>query len=125
MDKQNVKIRINFAIMVILMIGIGFLPPFGQVTPMGMRVLGVFVGTLYGWITIDFVMASMVGMLFLGLSGYTNIIGALAAGFAGPGYMAVFFRSNGTASHLEKVLGLRHRSVCGSFSGGPAGHKAS
>lgn len=82
MDKQNVKIRINFAIMVILMIGIGFLPPFGQVTPMGMRVLGVFVGTLYGWITIDFVMASMVGMLFLGLSGYTNIIGALAAGFS-------------------------------------------
>ena len=82
MEKENKKIWINFAIMLILTIGIGSLSPVGNITPMGMKVLGVFVGTLYGWLTVDFVIASMLGLLFLGLSGYTNILGALCAGFS-------------------------------------------
>ena len=82
MEKENKKIWINFAIMLILTNGIGLLSPVGNITPMGMKVLGVFVGTLYGWLTIDFVIASMLGLLFLGLSGYTNILGALCAGFS-------------------------------------------
>lgn len=79
---NNKKIWIHFTIMITLMIGIGFLPPFGQVTDMGMKILGVFIGTLYGWLTIDFIIASMLGLMFLGLSGYTTIIGALCAGFS-------------------------------------------
>lgn len=51
----NNIVLIKFAIMLILTFGIGFLPPFGDVTPLGMKVLGVFVGTIFGWIFIDFI----------------------------------------------------------------------
>lgn len=73
---------IKFAIMIGLMIGIGMLPPFGQITPMGMKILGVFVGTLFGWMFLDFVVSSTIGLIFLGLSGYTSIMGAFQAGIS-------------------------------------------
>ncbi len=79
---SNKRIWIHFAIMLVLLIGIGFLPPFGEITPMGMKILGVFVGTLYGWIFLDFVIASIIGLVFLGLSGFTTVLGAFQAGIS-------------------------------------------
>ncbi len=73
---------IKFGIMMALMIGIGFLPPFGQITPMGMKILGVFVGTLFGWMFLDFIVSSTIGLIFLGLSGYTTVMGAFQAGIS-------------------------------------------
>ena len=46
--KRSYMSYIHTIIMFILMFGIGMLPTFGQVTPLGMKILGVFVGTLYG-----------------------------------------------------------------------------
>ena len=43
-----IKVAIMLCFMLCLMFGIGYLPPFGNVTPMGMKVLGAFVGTLFG-----------------------------------------------------------------------------
>lgn len=79
---QNTIKLIKFIIMLALIIGIGMLPPFGGITPMGMKILGAFIGTLFGWMVLDFVISSTVGLLFLGLSGYTNILGAFQAGFS-------------------------------------------
>ena len=31
------------------MFGIGMLPPFGQITPFGMKILGIFIGCIIGW----------------------------------------------------------------------------
>ena len=78
---DNKKIWIKFAIMILLTVGIGCLPPFGNITPMGMKILGVFVGTLFGWLTVDFIIASMVGLMFLGLTGYGSIQSVFNAGF--------------------------------------------
>lgn len=80
--KSNTKIWIHFCIMVALIVIIGQLPCFGSVTPMGMKILGVFIGTLYGWLTIDFIISSIVGMLFLGLSGYGTVQEVFCAGFS-------------------------------------------
>lgn len=82
-EKSNAYIIkiIKFVIMMALMIGIGLLPSFGQITPMGMKILGVFIGTLFGWMTLDFIVASTLGLIFLGLSGYTTVMGAFQAGF--------------------------------------------
>lgn len=79
---QNTTKLIKFIIMLALMIGIGMLPPFGDITPMGMKILGVFIGTLFGWMVLDFVVSSTVGLVFLGLSGYTTVLGAFQAGFS-------------------------------------------
>lgn len=79
---KNMSKLIKFVIMLVLIVGIGMLPPFGGITPMGMKILGVFVGTLFGWMVLDFVVSSTVGLVFLGLSGYTTVLGAFQAGFS-------------------------------------------
>jgi len=80
--KVNNKVSyIHVAIMLILTFGIGFLPPFGQITEMGMKVLGVFAGLIYGWIFIDLLWTSLFGFVALGLTGQTTVMGAFASGF--------------------------------------------
>jgi len=76
---KNTKL-IKFVIMIALAFGIGLLPPFGDITPMGMKVLGVFIGLIYGWIFIDFIITSMFGMMALGLTGYMGITAVFQAG---------------------------------------------
>ena len=44
---------IHIAIMLVITFGVGFLPPVGQITELGMKVLGCFLGIVYGWIFID------------------------------------------------------------------------
>ena len=45
---KSVRNIINWVIMLGLMFGFGFIPPFGgDITPLGMRVLGIFLGLLF------------------------------------------------------------------------------
>ena len=78
--RSNALSYIHVLMMFILMFGIGFLPPFGQVTPLGMDVLGVFLGTLYGWITIDVMWPSILGMVVIGMTDATTVTGAFSTG---------------------------------------------
>lgn len=66
---------IHTIITIAIMAGFGYLPPFGAVTPMGMKVLGVFLGMMYGWIAIELIWPSVIGLVFFGLSGFTTING--------------------------------------------------
>lgn len=79
--KSNLSYYINSAIVVLLMFLVPMIPPFGQITAMGMKVLGVFVGMLYGWLTVGFVWPSMLGLIMVGFTGATDISKALSAGF--------------------------------------------
>ena len=65
-------------IMFFIMIVVGMLPTFGQVTSLGMKILGVFLATLYGWLFIDLLWPSLIGLVALGLTGYTTIGAAFA-----------------------------------------------
>ena len=53
------------AVMIVFMFGIGFLPVFGQMTELGMKVLGVFIGLLFGWSCIGVVLPCFVGFIAL------------------------------------------------------------
>ena len=72
---KNPSFWIHTFITIALMAGFGFLPPFGSITPMGMKVLGVFLGMMYGWIAIELIWPSVIGLVFFGLTGYTTISG--------------------------------------------------
>ena len=107
---------IKFAIMMALMVGIGMMEPFGQITPMGMKVLGVFVGTLFGWMFLDFIVSSTVGLVFLGLSGYTTVLGAFQAGISDMvvmnmliafAFVAMLDELNLTGAMANWLLGLK------------------
>lgn len=65
----------------ILMIGVGFLPPIGGITPYGMDILGIFLGSIYGWVFVDFIWPSFFGMLMLVVVGYGTTAEVFKAGF--------------------------------------------
>ena len=73
---------IHFAVMVALYFIVSMLPPFGMVTPLGMKILGAFVAIVYGWIFMDLLFASVFGFLFLGLTGVFTPATAVSAGFS-------------------------------------------
>jgi len=79
--KSQSSYYINSAIVILLMFLVPFIPPFGQITPMGMKVLGVFVGMLWGWLTVGFVWPSLLGLIMIGFSGATTISEGLSAGW--------------------------------------------
>lgn len=64
-EKKSIKYYIHIAIMILIMFGFGKLPAFGPVTPLGMNIIGVFLGLLYGWSCVDLICPSMVGILSL------------------------------------------------------------
>lgn len=51
----------------IIMVAIGMCPPFGEVTTMGMRLLGIFVGCIFIWLFGYITIGSIIGILFLAL----------------------------------------------------------
>ena len=58
---------VHFFVMVALYFIVSMLPPFGMVTPLGMKILGAFVAIVYGWVFMDLLFASIFGFLFLRL----------------------------------------------------------
>ncbi len=64
---HNAKYYIHSIITIIITFGVGFLNPVGSITPLGMDILGIFLGMLYGWI-------------FVGMTDYTTIQGAFQSG---------------------------------------------
>lgn len=81
---------INICIALILMFSGWVLPPFGMITPMGMKVFGVFLGTMYGWIFCDLIWPSIIGIVFLGFSGY-GTVSSLFSTFFSTNVVQVFF----------------------------------
>ena len=61
---------LHAAISIALMVLVRFLPPFGSMTALGMTVLGIFAGALYGWITCDMIWPSILALTMLGFTGY-------------------------------------------------------
>ena len=58
----------------------GLLPAPAPITPLGMQVLGIFVGMLWGWVFVDMVWPSILGLMALGLTSYTTVLDSFAAG---------------------------------------------
>ena len=77
---KNKVYYIHIVIYLVLTFGIGILPPFGEITELGMRVLGVFIGTIYGWITLSLSWPSFFSMIALSLVGYTTITESFCSG---------------------------------------------
>lgn len=55
------------SISLIIMIAVGFVPPFGDMTPYGMRLLGVFAGCIFGWLFSIVVPVSLIAIVVTGL----------------------------------------------------------
>jgi len=83
---------LHSAITVLLMALIRFLPPFGSMTPMGMAILGIFVGALYGWITCDMIWPSILALTMLGFTDYVaNSAAAFTSAISNPSVQTILW----------------------------------
>ena len=61
--KKDGKFYIHVAITLLLMFGFGYLPPLAPITPVGKKMLGIFIGLIYAWTTTSLLWPTFVGML--------------------------------------------------------------
>ena len=78
---KNTAYYINSVIGVCIMLFFGYLPTFSTVTPMGMKILGIYIGLLYLWSTVDLIWPSLLGIVVTGFSGYKTVGALLSAGW--------------------------------------------
>lgn len=99
----------------LIMFGFGQLPPVEPLTALGMRLIGIFLGLLYGWIFIDIVWPSMAGLLALMLVGGMKPVALLNRSFGDPIVVMMFFIFVfcATINHYA----CRASSPCGSSPG--------
>lgn len=89
---KSKKYYINAAITVALMALVRFLPPFGSMTALGMTVLGIFAGALYGWITCDMIWPSILALTMLGFTGYVaNSAAAFTSAISNPSVQTILW----------------------------------
>lgn len=69
---KDKKYMIHSVIGIILMFGIGFLPPIEPITPLGMKYLGILVGLIYLWSLVEMLWPSVLGLVALVLTGKTT-----------------------------------------------------
>ena len=78
---KNLFYYVNTVIVFALMFGIGQIPPFAQITPLGMQILGIFVGVLYGWCTVSLIWPSLVGIIAVGMTDFATTKEVFAMAF--------------------------------------------
>ena len=74
-----------------IMFGFGLLDPVEPLTPLGMRLVGVFLGVLYGWVFIEIVWPSLAGLLAMMLVGGMKPVTLLNNSFGHPIVQMMFF----------------------------------
>ncbi len=66
----NTKYYVHAIISIAFMVFFRFIPSFGPMTPLGMTILGIFIGALWGWINCGFIWPSVLALIMLGLTDY-------------------------------------------------------
>lgn len=64
---KTLKFYLIIGITLCLMIFVGMLPPFGEMTEYGMKLLGVFVGCIFGWLMGIVIPVALLGVIMAGL----------------------------------------------------------
>lgn len=87
---KNTKWYVHVVTMFAIFIMFFFIPPISTITEMGMKVLGLTLALLYGWITIDLMWTSLLGFVLLQFTGYMKLLPALSAGIGNSTLMMIF-----------------------------------
>ena len=89
--KKNYKEYIHMAIVFVLMFFFGQLPTFSTVTPEGMNILGIFIGIIYGWLTIGMLWPSILAMIALILTNSITLDELYVQSFGNLTFLMVLF----------------------------------
>lgn len=92
-EMKNKLYVVHCAIMLVLMFCGWFLPASAVITPMGMKAIGIFAGLIYGWIFIDLIWPSLLGIILLSFTGYGTLTGIFGEGFGSEIVLLIIFFS--------------------------------
>ncbi len=73
MDAKLARHLLVTATGLLLVFGFGCLPPIEPITPMGMRILGIFIGMIFLWSFTDLIWSSLLGILAIVMAGYAPL----------------------------------------------------
>ncbi|MFZ7101539.1 MAG: SLC13 family permease [Peptococcaceae bacterium] len=90
-SKRDTVYYLHTLIFLFITFGFGLLPTFSTVSEMGMKILGIFIGALYGWIFLGLIWPSLICLLALPLSGYMNAKAMFNDSFGDPVVQMMFF----------------------------------
>lgn len=71
-----------------IMLGFGYLPAFGEITPQGMKLLGVFLGVIFAWCMGETVWSSVLALVIATIFGFGTMNGNFAGAY-GNGNIAI------------------------------------
>ncbi len=91
--KNNRQTEMFYWLKIVLVLAIQilfrFLPNFGQVTDLGMSILGIFLGAIVGWCICDAAWPSITAILLLGMTDYGTISGIFSTLFSNTALLIV------------------------------------
>ena len=73
MEAKDTKYYVLSIIGIFIMFGFGFLPPIAPITELGMRVLGIFIGVVFLWSTVDLLWPSLLALFAFSFVGYNKL----------------------------------------------------
>ena len=89
--KNSPVYYVNSLICVAIMLCFRFLPAAAPITPVGMNILGIFIGMIYGWLTVGMAWPSILGIVALGMSGLMSVADAFKSGFGNNTILLILF----------------------------------
>ena len=94
MSKKGTDLYFVHYVIMLALIACGWLLPAGEViTPMGMKAVGIFAGLIYGWIFIDLIWPSLLGLVLISFTGYGTLTGVFGEGFGSEIVLLIIFFS--------------------------------
>ena len=92
-EKEKMKRYINFIIGLVIMMAFRFIPIglLPNVTEVGLQVMGIFIGTIYLWTTVDPLTSSLIAIVMLALSDLAPVGAVIQACFGNPVVVQLFF----------------------------------
>ena len=90
-SKKNLSL-LHYTITLAIMLMVGMIPPAEPITVLGMKVVGVFAGMVYGWSTLGLIFPSLLGLCIFAVSGSIPINQLFMEGKKSFSYFHLHFR---------------------------------
>lgn len=90
-EKNTAIYWVNTAIVLFCFFGFGLLPSFAGLSYAGMRAVGIFIGLLWGWITVEFAWVSILGVIAMGTTGAMTITESIQTSFMSSTFLQLVF----------------------------------
>ena len=92
LEKRGIAFYIHCAIGLFFMFVFGHVvEPFGTITPVGMQILGVFIGAVYMWAIVTILWPAIVAVIALGFTDHFTLPEVFRAGMGDPFVMTTIF----------------------------------